>query len=414
MKRRTFLHTACSTAVAAMAGSRITHLSFAADAAAPRDHLLVVLFLRGGCDGLNLLGPADDRDFAAARPASLRVTDGGKHAGLAMKNGFKGVDMRLHRAAAPLKELYDSGDLALIHACGLVNGSRSHFDAQDMMERGVADQKGMSIASGWLARTIEALAPSGLLPAVAVGGELPDSLRQSKVAVSMSEASEFRYGHESELAVLQRLYQGSTGLQRAGRLTLETIHALQKKLPRDAQGEILDYKPDASAKYDDTGDLGESLRSLAQLTKMEVGLRVATVDYDGWDTHEYQEDRFHSLVDEMSRALVAFYNDLSRFRKKMTVVVHSEFGRRLKSNLSEGTDHGHGGVNLVLGGGVQGGRLYGEWRGLANDQLDQGADLAITTDYRAVLHEVLTKRVGLADTKSIFPDFAAGKLLGLA
>ena len=414
MKRRTFLHTACSAAVAAMAGARLTNLAFSATPSAGGDHLLVVLFLRGGCDGLNLLGPADDPDYVATRHESLRVTEKGKFAGLPLRNGFKGVDMRLHRDAAPLRELYDSGDLAFIHACGLTNGTRSHFEAQDMMERGVAEQTGIGSASGWLSRTIEALAPSGLLPAVAVGGELPDSLLHSKVAVSMGEAEDFSYGHESELAVLKRLYTGDTGLQRAGRLTLETITTLQKKLPRDADGDVRKYVPEKGSDFTDTGSLGDSLQALAQLAKMDVGLRVATVDYGGWDTHEDQAPEFTQLVNELSRAVAAFYNDMSRFRKKMTVVIHSEFGRRLKANQSDGTDHGYGGVHMVLGGGIKGGRILGEWRGLASEQLDEGADLAITTDYRAVLHEVLTRRLGLPDTRTIFPGFTPKAVPGFA
>ncbi|MCX6851385.1 MAG: DUF1501 domain-containing protein [Verrucomicrobia bacterium] len=409
MNRRHFL---CSS-LAALTGSRITNLTFAADAPQSRDHLLVVLFLRGGCDGLNLLGPANDKDYIAARPEWLRATDAGKFEGIALKNGYNGIDMRLHREAGALKELYDSGHLAMIHACGLKNGSRSHFEAQDMMERGVADQKNISIASGWLTRTIEALSPHGLLPAVAVGGELPDSLLHSKVAVSMSEARDFTYGRENQLALLKRLYAGSESIHRIGKLTLDTITALQSKMPRDGDGNVQDYKPEKGISYEDTGSLGESLRNLAQIAKMEAGLRVATVDYDGWDTHEGQEYRFNELVSEFSRALSSFYNDMSRFHSKMTVVVHTEFGRRLKSNQSDGTDHGYGGVHMVLGNGIKGGKLHGEWRGLANDQLDEGADLAITTDYRTVLTEVLTQRVGLADTKSIFPGFEMKKALGI-
>ncbi len=409
MNRRHFL---CSS-LATLTGSRITNLTFAADAPQSHDHLLVVLFLRGGCDGLNLLGPANDKDYIAARPEWLRATDAGKFEGIALKNGYNGIDMRLHREAGALKELYDSGHLAMIHACGLKNGSRSHFEAQDMMERGVTDQKNISIASGWLTRTIEALSPHGLLPAVAVGGELPDSLLHSKVAVSMSEARNFTYGRENQLALLKRLYEGSESIHRIGKLTLDTITALQSKLTRDGDGNVQDYTPEKGVSYEDTGNLGESLRNLAQIAKMEAGLRVATVDYDGWDTHEDQEYRFNELVSEFSRALSSFYNDMSRFHSKMTVVVHTEFGRRLKSNQSEGTDHGYGGVHMVLGNGIKGGKLHGEWRGLANDQLDEGADLAITTDYRTVLTEVLTQRVGLADTKSIFPGFEMKKALGI-
>jgi len=413
MKRRSFLQTACTSAIAAMAGSRITNLAFAADSAARPDHLLVVLFLRGGCDGLNLVAPVNDKHYIAARPESLRLTDKGEYAGLTLKNAYAGLDMRLHPKAAALRELYDSGDLAIIHGCGLTNGTRSHFEAQDMMERGVADQKNISNGSGWLTRTIEALQPGGLLPAVAIGGELPDSLLHSKVAVSMHEARQFGYGYDNQVAVLKRLYTGSAGIHRVGKLTLDTITTLQGKLPRDKDGDVIDYQPEPKVSYDENSDLDENLQALAQIAKMDTGLRVATVDYGGWDTHQYQEDEFSDLVDELSRGLMAFYNDMSRFQKQMTIVVHSEFGRRLKSNQSYGTDHGHGGVHMVLGGGIKGGKLYGEWKGLANEQLDHGADLAVTTDYRAVLQEVLVNRVGLADTKGIFPGFEVKNALGI-
>jgi uncharacterized protein (DUF1501 family) len=414
MKRRTFFKTACVSTIAAMAGSRITHLAFAGDSVAKPAGLLVVVFLRGGCDSLNLVGPANDRSYIAARPKELRVTENGEHAGLPLKGSFDGVDMRLHAKAAPLRELYDSGDLAIIHGCGLTNGTRSHFEAQDMMERGVADQKSLRTGSGWLTRTLDALKPAGLLPAVAIGGEMPDSLLHSNVAVSMQDTREFGYGQDSQLELLKRFYSGRDGIHRAGRLTLDAITTLQRKLPRDKDGNLSRYTPEAQAIYDNTGSLGDKLQALAELAKMDTGLRVATIDFGGWDTHQYQEDQFSNLVDDFSRALMAFYNDMSRFRRQLTVVVHSEFGRRLKSNQSMGTDHGHGGVNLVLGGGIKGGRLYGEWKELANENLDHGADLAVTTDYRTVLHEVLTKRGGLPDTNVIFPGFEVKKTLGFA
>jgi uncharacterized protein (DUF1501 family) len=412
MNRRNFIHV-CSGTLAALAGSRISNLAFAADSAARPDHLLVVLFLRGGCDGLNLVAPANDQSYIAARPEHLRLTDAGKYKGLTLKNSYAGVDMRLHPKAGALLELYDSGDLAIVHGCGLINGTRSHFEAQDMMERGVADQKRMNMSTGWLTRTIEALQPGGLLPAVAIGGETSDSLLHSKMAVSMSRARQFGYGSDDQVALLKRLYSGSGSIHRVGKLTLDTITTLQSKLPRDKQGKVIDYQPDANISYEDTGRLGENLQALAQLAKMDTGLRVATVDYDGWDTHEYQQNKFSRLTEEMSRAIMTFYNDMSRFHQNMTIVVHSEFGRRLKSNQSGGTDHGHGGVNMVLGGGVKGGRIYGDWKGLANEHLDHGADLAVTTDYRSVLSEVLSKRMGLAETKAIFPDFEMKNPLGI-
>jgi uncharacterized protein (DUF1501 family) len=413
MKRRQFLKI-CSGSLVVFAGSRIGHLSFAADSAARPDHLLVVLFLRGGCDGLNLVAPANDPSYIAARPEDLRLTDKGKYEGLSLKNGYAGVDMRLHPKAGALRELYDAGDLAIIHGCGLTSGTRSHFEAQQMMERGGADQKSSGKGSGWLTRTIESLQPGGLLPAVAIGGEVPDSLMHSRVAVSMHQARQFGYGSEDHVALLKRLYRGHESIHRVGRLTLDTVTALQSRLPRDKNGRVLDYQPEANISYEDTGDLGENLQTIAQLAKMDTGLRVATVDYDGWDTHEYQEGKFANLTDKMSRAVMAFYNDMSRFHQQMTLVVHSEFGRRLKSNQSGGTDHGHGGVNMVFGGGIKGGKIYGDWKGLANEHLDQGADLAVTTDYRSVLHEVLNKRIGIADTRTIFPGFEPSSALGFA
>jgi uncharacterized protein (DUF1501 family) len=229
----------------------------------------------------------------------------------------------------------------------------------------------------------------------------------------MSKARQFGYGSDDQVALLKRLYSGSGSIHRVGKLTLDTITTLQSKLPRDKQGKVIDYQPDANISYKETGRLGENLQALAQLAKMDTGLRVATVDYDGWDTHQYQQNTFSRLTEEMSRAIMTFYNDMSRFHQNMTIVVHSEFGRRLKSNQSGGTDHGHGGVNMVLGGGVKGGRIYGDWKGLANEHLDHGADLAVTTDYRSVLSEVLSKRMGLAETKAIFPDFEMKNPLGI-
>ncbi|MCG5241555.1 DUF1501 domain-containing protein, partial [Azospirillum doebereinerae] len=202
--------------------------------------------------------------------------------------------------------------------------------------------------------------------------------------------------------VLAALHQGGEGAYaRAGRAALAGLSAVDSRLPRLPDGKVEPYAPEAGAVYDD-GEAGRGLQTVARLVKMEIGLRLAWVDVGGWDTHENQPGRFAKGVRQLSQALAAFHADLNRFETRVTVVVLSEFGRRLRGNKSQGTDHGHGGAMLVLGGGVAGGRMVGRWPGLASHQLDRGVDLAVTTDYRAVLAEL----VGA----SVFPGFEGGRL----
>jgi len=405
----------CSAAIAAMAGSRILNLGWAssllADGSAPDGQLLVV-FLRGGMDGLNFVAPADDPNYIAARPVTMRLADAGPNAGLPLGNAPAGLDFRLHLQAAPLKEIYDSGQLAFVHACGLTDGTRSHFEAMDLIERGAAKQ---NLANGWLTRFLaqQQIASSAVLPAASGNGSIANSLLGCAAAMPVPDASAFRFsGSPEQLVALRKLYMGDHPLQRAGAQALRAFDAFQSKLAKAPNGDPIPYTPQNHADYGDS-DIGRSLCSVARLMKMDIGLRVATVDFGGWDTHQGQAGIFNALVAQLAKALGAFYNDVSFYQHRLNVVVMSEFGRRLKSNQSDGTDHGHGNVMMVLGAGVAGGRIHGPWPGLATEQLDNRADLAITTDFRTVLADVLTTRFAVKDLEAIFPGFGQYKTSGV-
>jgi len=412
LSRRNFL-VGCSATIAALAGGRVGGLAFAAEGLPAQRDILVVVSLRGGCDGLNLIAPVDDPAYVAARSAELRLAERGEYAGLRLKNALPGFDFRLHPAAAALKEIYDSGDLALVHACGLTDGTRSHFEAMEYMELGAARQARPT--SGWLSRHLAAVGAPGMLPAVAVNNSLPLALLADPTAVSLPSPASFslqghwRYGPQ-QLDLLREAYGGAARLEQAGARTLTAIDTLASYLPHDSEGNPLPYQPADTVEYpaeEYAAELSSALQSVSQLVKMEVGLQVATVDYGGWDTHEGQSYIFPELVEGLSRSLAAFYNDLSAYRDRLTVVVISEFGRRLRANESGGTDHGFGNAMLVLGGQTNGGQMYGRWPGLATEQLADGADLAITTDYRTVLSEILTRRLANPQIEAVFPGFSS-------
>ena len=412
MNRREFV-VGCSAAITAMAGSQIESFAFSPEPNAQKD-IFVFVFLRGGCDALNLIAPVDDKNYAAARPAQLRVTESGKNQGLRLKNGLNNQDFRLHNKAKALHELYNSNNLAVIHACGLANGTRSHFDAMDMIERGINQKKNST--DGWLTRYLKTAQLEGMLPAVAAETNLPKSFVGSNIAVSIKNLNDFKVNGDPRLqGILKTMYQGDTLLHETAQNTIATLQYINQKIAKDGKGRPKKYKPSNGAKYPQgwkDGGLGKSLQTIAQIIKMDVGLQVATVSFGGWDTHENQAWHFPRKTEGLSQALAAFYNDVSKYHKRLTVLVMSEFGRRLKANKSNGTDHGHGGIALALGGNVKGGKMYGVWPGLATEQLDKRVDLDVTTDYRTVLSEVLQKRMGSNQLNQIFPGFNNYKPLG--
>ncbi len=371
------------------------------------DPILVVIFLRGGADALNLVSPTADVDYMAARPDAMRVLRKGDTPGHVLSDALADVDFRLHPAAGELAGLFRSGDLSILHATGLTEATRSHFDAEARIERG----SGGAADGGWLGRWLAHASPGGPLPALAVGTGLPESLRGSRAAVAPEFAElTLAAGHWLAPQLRARLDAGfgqHAGLGATTQDLLSLSQLLQDRYWMADEGQMRPYTPDVD--YPDA-DLSRALMTVAQSIKADLGLRIATVDYGGWDTHANQGDSFPVLVSELSRSLMAFWRDLGPRQQDVAVVVQSEFGRRLLSNASGGTDHGRAGAMMVLGPQARGGRLLGRWPGLGNAALEEGADLAVTTDYRDVLSEVLNGHMGLTDPAVVFPGLVPSPL----
>ncbi len=373
---------------------------------------LVVIFLRGGCDGLSIVSPTGDKDYIAARPGGLRVARDGDAPGHVLRNANADVDFRFHHKAKELSELFQANELAVFHAAGLKDATRSHFDAEDRMER-AAPNVGASVG-GWLARWINAAKPEGILTSLAVGSSAPDSLRGALGVAVADQITNLRvapgHGHSAALrAHLGRVVGADPVLAAPMKRLLSLSEAIEARVVLDKDGNLKPYQ--ASVDYPQGNPLAEQLKTVAQAIKLDLGLRVSTVDFGGWDTHVNQSSEIGRQIEILSTALLAFWRDLGNHRDTVSVVVMSEFGRRLKSNESGGTDHGHGNVMFALGAKVKGGKMYGDWPGLHNDALDEGADLAITTDYRQVLAEMMSSHMQFADVQNVFPGFE-GKMPG--
>ncbi|WP_456414695.1 DUF1501 domain-containing protein [Oceanithermus profundus] len=397
MNRRSLLKTLGVLGVGrALLPGLAANLAFAEGGRTPRD-VLVVVFLRGGADGLGLVAPyAEGGRYYDRRPTQSVPEPGRKGGGLDLDGRFA-----LHPALAPLFELYQSGELAVVHAAGSPHGTRSHFDAQQHVEFGIPGVK--SARSGWLGRHLALTARASGSPfrAVGMGDVVADALLGPVTPLALRSIAEFHLrGRNGEWPrmrrALERLYRGGDPLDPVAR----SVWAALETLARIAEA------PPRGAVYPD-GVLGRGLAQVARLIHAEVGLEVATVDADGWDTHEDQGTRgggFAATADGFARALAAFRADLGARARRVTVVALSEFGRRVEENASAGTDHGHGGVIWLLGGGVRGGRVYGRWPGLTEEALADG-DLAVTTDFRDVLGELVTRRLGNPEVEQVFPGY---------
>ncbi len=402
MKRRTFLeYTVKGIGMTTL--SNLVGLQFLPKGL---DHsnneILIKIFLRGGCDFLNLIAPVDDRYYADAREKGLKLTD--KH-GLSLKNAYQGFDFRMHPLASGLLDIYKSNELAIIHASGLTNGTRSHFDAQDLIEKGVDKKANADV--GWLNRLLETRTFEGRMPAVAASNKLPVSFLGSSNVPSIKRINQYKIeGDKNASEFLKNLYDGNSSLDTMAQETLETMAYFRSK-----RKEFHHLKDEMSGAIHAKG-LKHSLKTVSQLIKMDVGLQVATVDYGGWDTHDHQKWQFEELVKGLNSALSTFYNGLNSYKDRITIVVMSEFGRRLKSNKSGGTDHGYGGATLVLGGKVKGGKMYGAWPGLQTESLDNRVDLNVTTDYRSILGEIIEQKMQVKDIQKVFPNFSLENKLG--
>jgi uncharacterized protein (DUF1501 family) len=364
---------------------------------------LVVIFLRGGCDGMALVSPSSDPDFIAARPESLRALRSGDGAGHAIGNAIADIDFRFHANAGPLAELYRAGDLSLIHACGLTEATRSHFEAESRMERSA--QSGAE--GGWLGRWLKTQSTGADLPAIAVGTALPGSLEGSEAAVAEELGNLIlAQGHWLSPALQARIAAGfgSHGpVQASMQQLLALSDMISGRIWSASDNAIRPYAP--SVEYPGDNPLSAPLMTVAQTFKMGAGTRLATVDMGGWDTHVRQAGDFGQNVNWVSSALMAFWRDLGPMQADTSVVVMTEFGRRLRANASDGTDHGRASVMMVLGPQARGGRMLGKWPGLTNDVLEEGADLAVTTDYRQPLSEILRAHMGTSDLSMVFPGF---------
>ncbi len=372
---------------------------------------LVVVFLRGGADGLALVSPTSDPDFIAARPEDLRVLRKGDAAGHAIKQQFADLDFRFHAGAGALSDLCNAGDLSLIHAAGLTEATRSHFDAEARIERAAHSGD----AGGWLGRWLKTIPAGGDLPALAVGTTLPGAMDGHEAAVAEELGNLILAGgHWLAPALRARLAQGFGAhgpVDASMRQLFDLSQMISGRIWSDTDGAARPYAP--QVEYPADNPISAPLMTIAQTLKLGMGTRVATVDVPGWDTHVRQAGDFTNQVRWLSDGLMAFWRDLGILQQDTSVVVMSEFGRRLRSNASGGTDHGRGNVMMVLGPQARGGRMLGRWPGLSNDALEEGADLAVTTDYRTVLAELMSGHMKAADLSTVFPGFGAAAPLGL-
>jgi len=390
---------ACALLAGAVPPRFLTRAAAAADA---RKNVLVAVFQRGAVDGLSMVVPHGDGAYSALRTATALRPPRRAESGSALDlDGF----FAFHPSLAPLTPLWQSRALAIVHACGSPDTTRSHFDAQDYMESGTPGVK--STPDGWLARAASGLpAPGSPFRAVALGPTVPRSLRGDAGAISMPSLARFDVRATREAAVARKgfesLYEQGVRdlLHGTGRETFEAV----KMLERTNAAQIA---PANGADYG-RSKFGQSMRQVAQLIRADVGLEVAFVDIGGWDTHVAQgaeQGQLANRLRELADGLAAFAQDLGDRLSEVVVLTMSEFGRTVAENGNRGTDHGHATAMMVLGGGVRGGKVYGRWPGLARERLFEGRDLAVTTDFRALFSEVAGRQLAIARPAALFPGW---------
>ncbi|HJR61644.1 MAG TPA: DUF1501 domain-containing protein [Vicinamibacterales bacterium] len=379
-------------------------------AGATRQRVLITIFQRGAVDGLNMIVPFGERDYYTARP-SLAIARPGAGENTAVDlDGFFG----LHPRMGALKPLWDAGTLAIVHACGSHDDTRSHFDAQDYMESATPGVK--STPDGWINRYLHAKEHQKATPfrAVALAPQLPRALQGTAPALAIGQIAQFgiRAGQSTDMvqSSFESEYAAAANsvLHSTGREAFDAIRMLKKADPAQ-------YAPANGAEYP-RSPFGEALKQIAQLIKADVGLEVAFAESGNWDHHANEGAAVGILanrLDDLTRGIAALVRDLGDRMQDVVVMTMSEFGRAVAENGSRGTDHGHGNAMMVLGGAVRGGKVYGKWPGLAPGQRHDGRDLAITTDFRAVFNEVVRSHLGLANTSRVFPGFTGTQQLGM-
>jgi uncharacterized protein (DUF1501 family) len=408
--RRIFLRNGALAVVGTTAlPSFLTRAALGAADPGIRTKRLVVIFQRGAADGLNIVVPHGEPSYYAMRPA-INIP---KKSVLDL-DGFFG----LHPAMSPFQPLWKQKHLAIVHAAGSPDPTRSHFDAQDFMESGTP---GIKVTDdGWLNRALHDLAPAkSAFRAIALGPSLPRILSGKETAVAVNNLNDFSVGGKNPNGApmsntFEAMYDHSvdTVLHGTGQETFDAVRTLKAADPAH-------YTPAANANYP-RGRFGDSLKQLAQLIKANLGVQVAFADIGGWDHHVNEgstQGQIANVLGDFSQSIAAFWTDLGDLGEDTVVVTMSEFGRTARENGNRGTDHGHANVMFVLGGPVRGGKVYGRWPGLEQSQLYDGRDLAVTTDFRMVLSEIVSRYLGNKDLTTVFPGFESHsgqflKLLG--
>jgi uncharacterized protein (DUF1501 family) len=377
-----------------------------------RRKTLIAIFQRGAVDGLNVVVPHGEHSYYDLRPnIAIPKPDGGAEAALNL-DGFFG----LHPSLASFKPLWDSKRLAIVHATGSPDSTRSHFDAQDYMESATPGVK--STADGWLNRYLQSKPDpqKSLFRAVSMTQNMPRAMQGKADTLAISNLADFNIRAGQSSAAVQGGFEAmyddkliKDALRGTGKETFEAINYLKQVNPAQ-------YKAENGANYPRT-PFGNSLLQIAQLIKAGVGLEVAFTDIGGWDTHVNegnQQGQLSNLLRQYGQAIAALYTDLGQRMDDVVILTMSEFGRTAKENGNRGTDHGHANAMFVIGNSVRGGKVYGDWPGLKNDQLNEGRDLALTTDFRSVFGEIAQKHLGANNLKSVFPtfDLSASKFRG--
>lgn len=370
-----------------------------------RKRILVTIFQRGAMDGLNAVVPFGDDTYYSLRPsiAVPRPKSGDATTAIDL-DGFFG----LHPSLASFKPIYDSGQLAIIHAVGSPDSTRSHFDAQDYMESGTPGVK--STVDGWLNRYLQASADPKASPfrGVSMGANLPRTMQGKASAIAMTSINDFAIragGGEMGQALqggFEAMYQQTVNdaLRGTGKETFEAVKMLKQVNPTQ-------YQPAPGVTYP-RGQFGDRLKQVAQLIKSNIGLEVAFTDIGGWDTHANQgagQGQLANRLTEFANGISALYADLKERADEVVILTMTEFGRTAKENGNRGTDHGHASVMFAIGGSVKGGKVYGKWPGLKPNELNEQRDLAITTDFRDVFAELAKNHLGAANLNTIFPGY---------
>jgi uncharacterized protein (DUF1501 family) len=380
-----------------------------------KNKVLVCIFQRGAMDGLMAVTPFTDTNLQAARPnlfLSAAASSPGGAAPLIDLDGCFGM----HPMMKSFEPFYRDGRLAIIHGIGSPNNTRSHFDAQDYMESGTPFNKGTS--SGWLNRAVGLLGHDHATPfqAVSLTSELPRSFYGDNSCVAISNLQDFALqlkgnpmSMNNTATSFEDLYDQTTPglLQQAGKESFDAMKLLKKS-------DIKNYQPANQAVYPGTA-LGNALKQIAQLIKMDIGLEVAFAEHGGWDTHYNQGGAtgiFANNVADLSNSITAFWMDLGALQDDVTVMTMTEFGRTVHQNGTGGTDHGRASCNFILGNQVQGGKVHGNIQSLAIENLEDGRDLPVTTDFRSVFSEVADKHLFIQNDHILFPDWT-GKGIGV-